>query len=213
MSASDNSSHYQDKKPYPIRFDIEYSEKLSRLTTLFRLILVIPIFVLMLSVGGGIVVHKANMVIGGGGMLFLGPLLMILFRKRYPRWWFDWNVAFAAFTQRIVSYFYCLTDQYPSVEAQQKVHVEIDYPQPESLMRGMPLVKWILAIPHFIVLLVLAIITYVVLILGWISVIIIGRYPRPLFNYMVGYMRWALRVIGYCFLLVTDIYPPFSFKP
>lgn len=199
---------------YPVRFDVDYSDKLSRVTTFFRVILVIPIVFLFLTVAGSLVIQGTTLTLGAGGLLFLGPLLMILFRKHYPKWWFNWNVELTRFQQRITAYIYCITDKYPSVEGNDSpVHFEVDYPEGKDLMRGLPLVKWFLAIPHFVVLAILGIFTLLVLLIGWISVIIVGYYPRSLFNYMVGYLRWALRVYGYAFLLVTDKYPPFSFKP
>lgn len=201
---------------YPVRFDIDYAEKLGRWSTFFRIILVIPVLLLFTTVAGGIVVQGAGagLVAGAGGLLFLGPLLMILFRKHYPTWWFNWNLELTRFQQRLTMYFYCLIDVYPSVEGDDSpVHLDIDYPQGEHLSRGMPIIKWFLAIPHYVVLLILGIFTTFVLVIGWICVLFVGRYPRSLFNYVVGYFRWVLRVYGYAFLLVTDRYPPFSLKP
>ncbi len=200
---------------YPIFFDVEYAEKVSRWSTLFRFILMIPIAFLFLTIGGSIVLEAetSSIVIGAGGMLFLGPLLMILFRKHYPKWWFNWNVELTRFMMRIHVYFYCLHDQYPSVEGNDSVvQLNIAYPSGEDLSRGMPLIKWLLVIPHYIILMILGIFAMFVFFIGWICTIIIGRFPRSLFNYMVGYTRWCLRVYGYAFLLVTDRYPPFSFK-
>lgn len=197
---------------YPLRFHVDYAEKVSRWSTLFRLLLVIPITIVFMTVAGGIAItaDHESLVVGAGGVLFLGPLLMILFRKHYPKWWFNWNVELIGFLTRIHVYFYSLHDQYPSVEGNNSVvHLDIDYPKDEDLMRGMPLIKWLLLLPHYVVLIILGVFTVLVWIVGWICTLFIGRYPRSLFNYMVGYTRWWLRVFAYGYLLITDKYPPF----
>ncbi|MDF1654563.1 MAG: DUF4389 domain-containing protein [Coxiellaceae bacterium] len=195
---------------YPLQYSVDYKEKLGRWSTFFRIILVIPIIALYMTIAGGVSVSGSSVVVGAGGLLFLGPLLMILFRKRYPRWWFNWNLELTRFLQRITIYYWCLTDEYPSVEEQQQVHLDIKYPEPDTLSRGMPLVKWFLAIPHYVVLAFLGIFAVIVMIIGWFSVLFVGYYPRSMFNYIVGYQRWFLRVYAYAFMLVTDKYPPFS---
>ena len=189
---------------------MDYKEKLGRWSTFFRFLLIIPIALLYLVITGGFNISATGVYVSAGGILFLGPLLMILFRKRYPKWWFNWNLELIRFLQRITVYYSCMTDEYPNVDDHQGVHLDIDYPEPEQLSRGMPIIKWFLAIPHYIVLAVLGIFTLLVLIIGWFSVLFVGRYPRSLFNYMVGYQRWWLRVYAYAFILVTDKYPPFS---
>ncbi len=94
---------------------------------------------------------------------------------------------------------------------EQSVHLEIDYPDVErDLNRWMPLVKWFLAIPHYIVLIVLGVIAVFAIIIAWFAILFTGRYPRALFDYVVGVGRWGLRVQAYVSLLVTDRYPPFS---
>lgn len=204
------------KKPYPITFSVKYQEKLSRLSTLFRLILVIPIIILyQLVVGWHISWHEHHQISSiylGGGFLFIPLVLMILFRKHYPRWWFDWLQELLRFGARVSIYFFCLTDRYPAVEGAQNVNLKMQYPQDQDLNRFLPLIKWFLALPHIIILLVLLCVLVAVSILGWLCTLIIGRYPRPLFNFMVGYYRWWYRVIAYAFILITDKYPPFSFK-
>jgi len=210
-------------EPYALRLDIDYPEKLSRLTTAFRLILIIPIAIILAVLSGasnstvtvlretGEVVSRATD--AGGGIaagLFFATLLVILFRQRYPRWWFDFAREFTRFENRIGAYAALLTDQYPSTEDQQAVHLEIDYPDAkEDLNRWLPLVKWFLAIPHYIVLIVLAVIAVFAVIIAWFAILFTGRYPRTLFDYVVGVVRWGLRVQAYAFLLVTDRYPPF----
>jgi len=205
-------------QPYPLTYSVDYPDReLNRLTTFFRLFTVIPIAIVLAAVSGGSYSTGYNdtgaTVAAAGGFLVLAPLLMILFRKKYPRWWFDWNRELARFTARVHVYFSLLTDQYPSTDDQQSVHLEIVYPDAENdLARGMPLVKWLLAIPHYIILFFLLIAAVVSVIIAWFAILFTGRYPRSLFDFIVGVYRWALRVAAYAFLLVTDRYPPFSLE-
>jgi Domain of unknown function (DUF4389) len=209
---------------YAARLDIDYPERLDRLTSAFRLIWIIPIFIVMgalsasssemvTRVSGDVVTTTTRS--GGGieGGLFAATLLMIVFRQRYPRWWFDFVREFTRFGARVAAYLFLLTDRYPSTVDEQSVHLEIDYPDVEpDLNRWLPLVKWLLAIPHYVVLVVLALGGIVVWVIAWFAILFTGRYPRPLFDYLVGVGRWGLRVQAYAFLLVTDRYPPFSLK-
>ena len=209
---------------YAARLDIDYPERLDRLTSFFRLIWIIPIAIILnvLSAYTSQTVRTVtdNAVTttttnGGGiaGALFAATLLMILFRQRYPRWWFDFAREFTRFSARVGAYLVLVTDRYPSTVEEQSVHLEIDYPDVEQdLNRWLPLVKWLLAIPHYIVLFFLGIGAIVVWVIAWFAILFTGRYPRPLFDYMVGVARWGLRVQAYAFLLVTDQYPPFSLK-
>ncbi len=199
------------KPTYPARLDIDYPEQLDRLTTFFRLILVIPIFIiLMLLFGGtsGEVREGSHIVISGGGIVVVPTLLMILFRKKYPRWWFDWNLELTRFANRVVVYILLLRDEYPSTDDEQAVHIEIDYPDAErELGRGMPLVKWLLALPHWIILYFLFVAVVLVTVFAWFAILFTGRYPRSVFDFVVGFLRWALRVEVYALLLTTDEYP------
>ena len=138
----------------------------------------------------------------------------MLFRsQRYPRWWFDFSRELTRFGARVGAYLFLLTDQYPATVEEQAVHLEIDYPDVKSdLNRWMPLVKWLLAIPHYIVLFFLAIGAFFAAIIAWFAILVTGQYPRSLFDFMVGVGRWGLRVNAYAFLLVTDRYPPFSLR-
>ena len=207
---------------YPARLEIDYPERLSRLKTLFRIILVIPILVLAAMLTGSLAgvdatSDAANDFIQGlavlGGILFLPTLLMLLFRRKYPRWWFNWNLELERFTERIVAYLCLLRDEYPSTDEQQAVHLDLDYPDAVQDLNGwLPIVKWILAIPHYIVLMILAVGEVVVVVIAWFAIIITGRYPRWMFDYVVGVNRWSLRVRAYAFLLITDRYPPFSLR-
>lgn len=206
---------------YPARLDIDYPDRLDRLTTAFRLIWAVPILVVLgfLSANGNeTVTTEAGERVSrtGGGItagLFVATLLMILFRMKYPRWWFDFARELARFSARVGAYLGLLTDRYPSTTDEQAVHLDIDYPDVErDLNRWLPLVKWILALPHYLVLVVLVVLALLAIIVAWFAILITGRYPRPLFDFVVGVGRWSLRVNAYAFLLVTDRYPPFSLR-
>lgn len=211
---------------YAARLEIDYPEKLDRLTTFFRIIWIIPIAIILSLISGAgqtvtntITINEAGEVIttasesagGLAGGLFLATVLMILFRQHYPRWWFDFSRELARFEARVGAYLFLLTDQYPSTVEEQSVHLEIDYPDvANDLNRWMPLFKWLLAIPHYVILAFLAVAVIFVVIVAWFAILATGQYPRALFNFVVGVARWGLRVVAYAFLLVTDRYPPFS---
>jgi hypothetical protein len=201
--------------------EIDYPEQLDRFTTFVRLIWVIPIMIvwsLIAAAASWTVVTETGETItrSSGGIiagLFMATLLMILFRQRYPRWWFDFAQEFLRFGTRVGAYLALLTDKYPSTVDPQSVHLEFDYPDVEQdLNRWLPLVKWLLAIPHYIVLFVLFFVTILVVVIAWFAILFTGRYPRALFDFVVGVGRWGFRVEAYAFLLVTDEYPPFSLK-
>ena len=136
------------------------------------------------------------------------------FRQKYPRWWFDWNRELTRFSARVIVYAALLDDRYPSTDQQQSVRLELRYPDvPSSLNRWLPLVKWLLAVPHYIALALLAIAACACVGIAWFAILLTGRYPRPLFDFVVGVGRWGLRVVAYAFLLITDRYPPFSLRP
>ena len=193
---------------YPARLEVDYPEQLDRVTTLFRPILVIPIaivFAFLVSPDG-----ESGAMAGSFGGLFAATVLMIVFRQRYPRWWFDFLREVVRFAGRIACYALLLTDRYPSTVDEQAYHLEIDYPDAvNDLNRWMPLVKWFLAIPHFLVLVVLMVGVIVVFVIAWFAILFTGRFPRPLFDYVVGVLRWWVRVSAYAVWLVTDRYPPF----
>ena len=204
---------------HPVRFSVEYPDRpLNRLTTAFRLFTVIPIAIVAGSIGGyasggnyDASGDAQTIVIGGTGLLFLPPLLMILFREKYPRWWFDWNLELLRFTNRVGTYFALMSDRYPSTDEHQWVRLDVPYPDVKrDLNRWLPLVKWLLAIPHYIVLAFLYLAAIFAVFFAWLAILFTGRYPRGLFNYIEGVTRWQNRVIAYAFILVTDRYPPFS---
>jgi hypothetical protein len=203
-------------QPYPVQFSVEYPERdLNRLTTAFRLIVAIPILIVAATIGGheaswGRGGHGTSIALGSAGLLFLPPLLLIVFRQKYPRWWFDWNRELLRFSNRIGVYLALMDDRYPSTDDPQAVNLEFSYPDAkQDLNRWLPLVKWLLAIPHYIVLFVLTIAAFVAIIIAWFAILFTGRYPRGLFDFVLGVSRWGNRVIGYAFILVTDAYPPF----
>jgi hypothetical protein len=201
---------------YPVQFSVDYPNRaLDRLTTAFRLITVIPIAIVLGAVTGATWQTDGHagteaVVVGAGGLLFLGPLLMILFRQKYPRWWFDWNRELLRFTNRLSVYLALMDDRYPSTDQEQSVHLEFPYPDvPRDLNRWLPLVKWFLAIPHYFVLFFLGIAAFVSVVVAWFAILFTGRYPRPLFDFVEGVIRWSNRVNAYALILVTDEYPPF----
>jgi hypothetical protein len=202
---------------YPLTFSVEYPDRsLDRLSSALRIFWVIPIAILAASIEGGSFGSSAGgqgfRYAGGGiGILVVPVVLMLLFRKKYPRWWYDWNLQLARFSNRIAVYIALMDDRYPSTDEQQAVHLNFPYPNAEhDLERGLPLIKWFLAIPHYIVLIFLDIGALVAAIIAWFAILFTGRYPRSLFDYIEGVIRWHNRVGAYAFLLITDRYPPFS---
>jgi len=198
---------------FPATLAIDYPDReLDRLTTVFRLFTVIPIAVILaLLTRGTVHAGAATHVVGSGGIVFLATVLMLLFRQKYPRWWFDWNLALTRFSTRVAVYLALLRDEYPSADDEQAVHIQIPYPDAkQELNRWLPLVKWFLAIPHYVVLWFLSIAAFLCVIIAWFAILFTGRYPRSLFDFVVGVFRWWLRVAAYAFLLTTDRYPPFG---
>jgi len=201
---------------YPVQFAVEYPDRaLNRLTTAFRLIVAIPILIVAGSIGGHEGMYAAGnhgwtIAAGGGGLLFFPPLLLILFRQKYPRWWFDWNLELLRFSNRVGVYLALMDDRYPSTDERQSVTLDVPYPDAkDGLNRWLPLVKWLLAIPHYILLVLLGIAAVVAVVIAWFAILFTGRYPRGLFDFVLGVQRWGNRVITYAFILVTDRYPPF----
>jgi hypothetical protein len=202
-------------EPYPLSFDVPYPDRdLDRVSTGLRIFAVIPIAIVLVLVSGGQGSETFTAGAGTGGTLFLAVLVMILFRQKYPRWWFDWNRELLRFSNRVGAYLFLLDDRYPSTDEQQYVRLELEYPDvPGDLNRWLPLVKWFLAIPHYVVLLFLFLGVAFGVIGAWFAILFTGRYPRSIFDFVVGVMRWTNRVSAYAFLLVTDRYPPFRLAP
>jgi hypothetical protein len=207
---------------YPVRFAVDFPDRpLNRLTTAFRIFTVIPIAIVLGSIGatgggwwGEAGTQGSSYAAGGAGLLFVPPLLMILFRQKYPRWWYEWNLQLLRFSNRVGIYMALMDDRYPSTDEDQAVHLDAPYPDArQELNRWLPLVKWLLAIPHYIVLAFLWLGALIAVIIAWFAILFTGRYPRALFDFVEGVIRWHNRVIGYALILVTDAYPPFRLRP
>ena len=202
---------------YPVQFNVDFPSKpLSRLSTAFRFIVAIPIVVLLTMLSGEAFRDSdnsaGNSLVIGGAAVFIPLVLMLVFRQKYPRWWFDWNLNLMRFSNRVTAYLALLDDRYPSTDEEQSVHLDFAYPDTHQMNRWLPLVKWILAIPHYFVLLLLGLGAVVAVVVAWFAILFTGTYPRSLFDYVVGVLRWSNRVNGYAFTLVTDRYPPFSLR-
>jgi hypothetical protein len=203
-------------QPHPVTFSVDYPDRpLNRTTTAFRAVVAIPVLALLAVVSGGIwqwsdESGSTAVAAGAGGLLFFGPMLTIVFRRKYPRWWFDWNLELQRFTNRVGAYLALMDDRYPSTTEHQSVRLDYVYPDAErELNRWLPLVKWLLAIPHYVVLVILNVAAVLSVFAAWVAIVVTGRYPRPIFDFVAGVMRWDNRVIGYACTLVTDEYPPF----
>jgi len=186
---------------YPLRFDIEYPEQLSRWLIFVKWLLAIPHFLILYALSA-----VANVI------TFIA-FFAILFTGRYPRGMFDIVVNIYRWQENVFAYYALFRDDYPpfSWEAgKYPVTFEVDYP--ESLSRWMIFVKWLLAIPHIIVLLFLYIVALVVWVIVWFAILFTGKFPRGLFDFLVGVSRWSLRVNAYAVLLLRDDYPPFSLR-
>jgi hypothetical protein len=200
---------------YPVQYSVDYPDRpLNRLTTFFRVFVIIPIAIVLSLVEGGYTYGygggRTTTIAAAGGLLVLPVLLMILFRQKYPRWWFDWNLQLMRLTARVGVFLALMDDQYPSTDEQQAVHLDFPYPDARTdLNRWLPLVKWLLVIPHYIVLFFLYIAAFFVVVAAWFVILFTGRFPRGMFDFLVGVGRWTNRVIAYAHVLVTDHYPPF----
>ena len=197
---------------YPVRFDVDFPTRpLNRLSTGLRIFAAIPIALVLSALTGDLLQnddHRATITLVAG-IVFVPLVMMLLFRQKYPRWWFDWNLNLLRFSNRVTAYLALLDDHYPSTDEEQAVHLDFAYPDARQLNRWLPLVKWFLAIPHYVVLFFLWIGTVVAVVVAWFAILFTGRYPRDLFNFVVGVLRWSNRVNAYAFALVTDKYPPF----
>ena len=186
---------------YPVKLEIDYPESSNRLTALFRLILVIPIVIIL-----ALISTYAE-------ALSLAIAMMILFKEKYPRWWFEWHIGITKFAYRVAVYIFLMRDEYPSTDSDQSVHITIPYPDVKNeLKRWMPLVKWFLVLPHIIALIFIFIGVLICTVFSLIAILITGRYPKGIFYFVEGFFRWTLRVSAFALLLTTDEYPPFRLK-
>jgi hypothetical protein len=209
--------------PYPVQFSVDYQETpRNRLTVFFRAFTVIPIAIILVLISGAEYTSSGNgsnttsYAVGAGGILLAATALMIIFRQKYPRWWFDWHLGLYRFSNRVSAYILLLRDEYPSTDEEQAVHLDIAYPYENGVLtvnRWMPLIKWLLAFPHYFILIFLGIAAFVVVIICWFAILITGTMPRGLFDFLVGVQRWSNRVTAYAILLTTDQYPPFRLDP
>jgi hypothetical protein len=196
--------------PYPAALEIDYPHReLNRVTTLLRPVTILPIAIVLGLVSGPTAHAGRDIVLEAGGIVFAATVLMLAFRRKYPRWWFDWNAALTRFGLRVAAYAALLRDEDPSTDEEQAVHVELPYPDARELDRWLPFVKWLLAIPHYLVLAILCVGAAFAVIGAWFAILFTGTYPRALFEFVAGVLRWWLRVCAYAFLLTTDRYPPF----
>lgn len=204
-----------EPQPYPVRFSVAYPDHpLDKLSTALRIFWAIPILIVLGAVSGGSwqwsTEDSRTTAAGAGGLLVFAPAVMIIFRQKYPRWWFDWNLELQRFSNRVIAYLALMDDRYPSTDEEQSVHLDYSYPVVgQDINRIMPLIKWFLAIPHFVVLFFLNIAAVVAVIIAWFAILFQGDYPRGIFDFVEGVLRWNNRVIGYALTLVTDRYPPF----
>jgi hypothetical protein len=210
----------QPSSSYPASLKVEYPDRpLNRLTSFFRIIVIIPIAIVLGMVANGSIRWEAEhnggwiFLFVSGSFLFFPLLLMILFRQKYPRWWFDWNLNLSRFYYRVLAYFALLRDEYPSTDEEQAVHLDLRYPDAKNdIGQGWPLIKWLLAFPHWIIMIVFGFFALICIFLAWFAILLTGKYPKGLFDFVVGVMRWGLRVGAYALLLITDKYPPFSLE-
>jgi Domain of unknown function (DUF4389) len=211
---SPQTTSYPPATPYPLTYSVDYPDRpLDRLSTGLRFLWIIPVGIIAALISSGTMPAHAGETpwsLGVGGILFLPVLLMLVFRQKYPRWWFDWNLSLSRFLARVGAYALLLRDEYPSTDEEQAVHLDFAYPDAQQLDRVLPIVKWFLAIPHWFVLCFLWIAAIVCVVIAWFAILFTGRYPRALFDFVVGVNRWTWRVTAYAALLITDEYPPFS---
>ena len=184
---------------YPMRFEVDYAEQLSRAKTLFRIVLLLPAyFFLSLAV----YVFYAAIVAGW---------TTVFWRKKYPSWLFAAASGYLGYSGRAFAYFALLTDKFPSLDQDENpVQLEYDFPKQGRLSRWRVLVwKLVLILPHLFVLSFLLLGVYVVVILAWFAILFTGRYPRGMFAFVVGVMRWHFRVFGYV-ASFNDRFPPYA---
>ena len=185
---------------YPVHFDVGYEERYSRLTTFFRIILVIPHVIV--AALWGIVAYIAVIL----------AWFAILFTGRYPAGLFGFVAAYLSYITRVTCYLLLLTDRFPPFgggSADDGYPVQLSVDRPERLSRLTTFFRLIMAIPAYLVLYVLQLLARLLALFAWFVIIFIGRLPKGLFEVMELPMRYQARVTGYLMLL-TDAYPWFQ---
>jgi uncharacterized protein DUF4389 len=189
-----------DAPDYPLRLDVEYPEQLNRWLVLVKWLLAIPHILIVYAL-----VNVAS-------IIHLIAFFAILFTTKYPQSLFDFVVNIYRWQANLYAYLGLMRDEYPPFSwepGQYPVTFEVDYP-PE-LNRWLPLVKWLLAVPHYIALLFLGLAALVVWVIAFFAILFTATYPRGMFHFIVGVMRWGNRVNAYVYFM-RDEYPPFSLK-
>jgi hypothetical protein len=186
---------------YPVTLDVPYPESLSRWLIFVKWLLAIPHFA---------IIYVLSLVMS---VLTFIAFFAILFTKKYPDSLFTFAVGIQRWTYNVYAYVGLLRDEYPpfSLDAGQ-YPVVFEAGAPGDLSRWLIFVKWLLVIPNVIVYLFVAIAAIVVGFIAWFAILFTGKYPRGMFDFVVGSMRWGARMNAYCNLW-TDQYPPFSTKP
>ena len=186
---------------YPLAFDVEYPEKLSRLLIFAKWLLAVPHWIILYAL---MAVAQAITVVAWFAILFTG---------RYPKGLFVFVVGIYRWYYNVIAYAALLRDDYPpfSLSAgQYPLTFHVEYPK--RLSRLLIFFKWLLIIPHLIVLVLLGIVYWITLVIAWFAILFTGRYPKGLFNFGVGLFRWGARINAY-YMLMRDDYPPFSLAP
>lgn len=178
----------------------------KRLSVFFRPLLLLPVVILLSLLGGSSLSDDSSW----GSTVFLALALIVIFTGTYPTWLLTFIHGLQAFELKIGAYALLLRDEYPSLA--DRPFAQVLYPNIEGgarLKRFMPLVKWFLAIPHYVVLLLTGIAVFLLTVLAWFSILFTGRYPTSFLPFVVGWLKYYNRVVGYAFTLVTDQYPQF----
>jgi len=190
------------------QIDVSLTER-NRLTAFFRLILVVPAFIFISSFAPTASFSDDGSAILAG-LLALPAALAIVVRQVYPSYVLAFNEAVLSLQTRVDAYLLLLSDQYPSIEENDVVSVTFPEVDAKQLNRWLPLVKWLLALPLYLVGIVYFIYAALLTLLGWFSILFTGNYPEVCAEGVVGTIAYWNRVAGYAFLLVTDEYPTFS---
>jgi len=185
----------------------------NRTTVFWRGILAFPVIIFVATFTQATFAENDSWGFGTTGVIVIPALLAIVVRGKYPSYVLTFNHALVELSTRLAAYVLILNDKYPSIEANSKVAVLFpDVEGGKKLNRWLPLVKWFLAIPHYIVGAVYLVISLVVTFIAWIQTSITGKYPEWAGEIVLGTISYWNRVQGYMLLLVTDKYPTFRLK-